>query len=119
MYHSANLNELGAGRDRQMQMLAEAEQDHLVKHAWVPGARRRAAKRAIEREWELWQTMFCRLVEVIARSGFNVKRQSELGHWVSAQRGAYSVGSLDEKRSGLLEALPGWTWTQSAAQGRT
>ena len=59
--------------------------------------------------------MFSRLVELIARSGFNVTRQSELGHWVSAQRGAYSAGTLDEKRSGLLETLPGWTWTHSTA----
>jgi hypothetical protein len=117
MYHSANLNEFGAGRDRQVQLLAEAEHDHLVKFAWVPGARRRATKRAIEREWELWQAMFCRLVEVIARSGFNVKRQSELGYWVSEQRGAYSVGALDDKRSRLLETLPGWTWTASTAGG--
>jgi hypothetical protein len=53
MYHSANLDKFGAGRDRQMQLLAEAEHDHLVKFAWVPGVRRRAAKRAIEKEWEL------------------------------------------------------------------
>ena len=53
MYHSANLDKFGAGRDRQMQLLAEAEHDHLVKFAWVPGVRRRAAKRSIEREWEL------------------------------------------------------------------
>jgi hypothetical protein len=45
------------------------------------GGRRRARKRAIEREWELWQTMFSRLVELIARNGFHVKRQSELGRW--------------------------------------
>jgi len=57
--------------------------------------------------------MFCHLVELIARSGFDVKRQSELGHWVSAQRGAHSAGTLDEKRSGLLETLPGWSWTHS------
>jgi hypothetical protein len=53
MYHSANLDKFGAGRDRQMQLLAEAEHDHLVKFAWVAGAKRRAAKRAIEKEWEL------------------------------------------------------------------
>jgi hypothetical protein len=53
MYHSANLEKFGAGRDRQMQLLAEAEHDHLVKLAWLPGAKRRAAKRAIEKEWEL------------------------------------------------------------------
>jgi hypothetical protein len=117
MYHSASLNEFGAGRDRQLQLLDEAEHDRLVKLAWLPGARRRATKRAIEREWELWQTMFCRLVELIARSGFNVKRQSELGHWVSEQRSAYRVGTLHEKRAGLLEALPGWTWTESTAGG--
>ena len=115
MYHSANLNEFGAGRDRQVQLLAEAEHDRLVRLAWLPGAGRRATKRAIEREWELWQTMFCRLAALIARSGFNVKRQSELGHWVSVQRGAYSAGTLDERRSGLLETLPGWSWTQSHA----
>jgi hypothetical protein len=116
MYHSANLNEFGAGRYRQAQLLAEAEHDRLVKLAWLPGARRRATKRAIEREWELWQTMFCRLVELIARSGFNVKGQSELGHWVSEQRGAFSVGTLEDKRCRLLEALPGWAWTASTAE---
>jgi Helicase associated domain len=115
MYHSANFNHSGAGRDRQLLLLAETEHDHLVKLAWLPGARRRATKRAIEREWELWQTMFGQLMEVITRSGFNVKRQSELGHWVSRQRGAYRVGTLDEKRTGLLERLPGWSWTASTA----
>lgn len=53
MYHSANLDKFGAGRDRQMQLLAEAEHDRVVRFAWVPGAKRRAAKRAIEKEWEL------------------------------------------------------------------
>ena len=114
MYHSANFDQFGAGRDRQLQVLAEAEHDSLVKLAWLPGARRRAVKRQIEREWELWQTMFCRLMELIGRNGFNVKRQSELGRWVSEQRAAYRVGALDEKRSGLLEAVPGWTWAASA-----
>jgi Helicase associated domain len=117
MYHSANLDKFGYGRDRQAQLLAEAEHDHLVKLAWLPGAKRRATKRAIEREWELWQTMFCRLVELIARNDFQVERKSELGQWVSEQRGAYSVGTLDEKRSRLLQELPGWTWAASAAEG--
>jgi hypothetical protein len=67
-------------------------------------------KRQIEREWEVWQTMLCQLMELIARSGFKVKRQSELGHWVSQQRAAYTAGRLDEKRTRLLESLPGWTW---------
>ncbi|MGE5274089.1 MAG: helicase associated domain-containing protein [Verrucomicrobiota bacterium] len=115
MYHSANFDHSGAGRDRQLQLLAQAEHDSLVKLAWLPGARRRAAKREIEREWELWQTMFCRLMELIARSGFNVKRQSELGYWVSQQRAAYGAGDLDERRSGLLERLPGWSWAASTA----
>jgi hypothetical protein len=115
MYHSANFDHTGAGRDRQLQLLAEAEHDNLVKLAWLPGARRRATKRAIEKEWELWQTMFCQLMELIARRGFNVKRGSELGHWVSQQRGAYRVGTLDENRAGLLERLPGWSWVASTA----
>jgi Helicase associated domain len=110
MYHSANFDPFGAGRDRQLQLLAEAEHDSLAKLAWLPGARRRAVKRQIEREWEVWQTMFCQLMELIARSGFHVKRQSKLGHWVSQQRAAYTAGGLDEKRAGLLEKLPGWTW---------
>jgi Helicase associated domain len=113
MYHSANFDPLGAGRDRQLQVLAEAEHDSVVKLAWLPGARRRAVKRQIEREWEVWQTMFCRLMELVARSGFNVKRQSDLGHWVSQQRAAYSADDLDQKRTGLLETVPGWTWAAS------
>lgn len=113
MYHSANLDPLGAGRERQLQVLAEAEHESLMKLAWLPGARRRAVKRQIEKEWEVWQTMFCNLLELIGRSGFNVKRQSELGDWVSQQRTAYSAGVLDEKRTGLLETLPGWTWATS------
>jgi hypothetical protein len=115
--HPANYDKSGWGRERQAQFWAEAEHDRLVALAWLPGARRRATKRAIEKEWELWQTMFTRLVEFIARNGFHVKRQSELGHWVSAQRGAYSGGTLDPKRSNLLEALPGWTWSASATEG--
>jgi hypothetical protein len=113
VYHSANFDQFGAGRDRQLQVLAEAERDNLVRLAWLPGARRRALKRQIEREWEVWQTMFCQLLELIARSGFNVKRQSELGYWVSEQRAAYRAGGLDEKRTGLLEKIPGWTWAAS------
>jgi Helicase associated domain len=116
MYHSANFDQFGAGRDRQLRLLAEAEHDSLVKLAWLPGARRRAVKRQLEREWEVWQTMFCQLMELIARSGFNVTRQSELGHWVSQQRAAYSADGLDQKRAGLLETLPGWSWAASTTE---
>ena len=115
MYHSANLDPLGYGHDRQAQLLAEAEHGRLAQFAWLTGAKRRARTRAIEREWELWQTMFCQLVEVIARNGFQVKRQSELGQWVTEQRGSYRAGTLDKKRSRLLETLPGWTWSARTA----
>jgi Helicase associated domain len=110
MLHSANLDEFGYGRDRQAQLLVEAERERLAQFGWLSGGRRRARKRAIEREGELWQTMFSRLVELIARNGFHVKRQSELGRWVSEQRDSYRVGALDQKRIRLLEALPGWDW---------
>ncbi len=123
--HPANYDQFGWGRERQAQLLAEAKRDRLAQlvsdphpHralAWLTGA----GKRAGENEREIWQTMFHRLVEQIARNGFQVKRKSELGRWVSEQRGEYSVGTLNKRRSRLLEALPGWTWGASAPGGRS
>ena len=112
------------GRERQAQMLAEAEHERLARFAsdghphgvlaWLAAARRLVPKRASEKEWEIWQTMFCRLVEHIARNGFHVKPRSELGRWVTVQRDAHGVGTLNKRRSLLLEALPGWTWARAA-----
>lgn len=37
--------------------------------------------------------------------------RERLGLWLAAQRQAYRAGLLDPVRAGLLEQLPGWTWT--------
>jgi hypothetical protein len=125
MFHSANFNEFGAGRDRQARLLREAERDQITRFAtsaqprggrlaWRTIANRRFTSNASRIEWEAWQTMYCRLIELVACSGFQVEAETVLGQWVAEQRRAHGVGALGKRHRRLLEALPGWTWTARA-----
>ena len=72
-----------------------------------------------------WERSFSELAAYAAEHGHANPLQGTvtdsgfaLGHWVSAQRVAYSRGAMAKRfpeRIGRLEALPGWVWSVAGA----
>jgi len=69
--------------------------------------------------WEYWFGELSRFVDIYGHARPN-KRNPGLGHpfvgtWVVNQRRAMRGGWLSQSRQSRLEALPGWSWSQRAA----
>jgi hypothetical protein len=109
---------------RQADLIAEADHHRLVRSAVAHPAGRLSrygnwleeiATSSGHERWEKWQETYCKLIEVVARSGFHVENDPVLAGWVREQQKLHRLSVLGRKRVRLLEAVPGWRWHPAPA----